>query len=344
MRIVRLFTLLAACAIVSLNPASAQEQEQAAMWCTYEPGSDTEPADKHIVLISGDDEYRSEEALPMLGKILSQRHGFKCTVLFAIDENTGEIKPDHQTNIPGMHHLQDCDLVIMALRFRGLPDEQMKYLDDYLQAGKPVIGLRTSTHAFRFTNEMETSYRHYDFRGNKDWPDGFGKQILGETWVNHHGHHGRQSTRGVVNEQFADDVVLTGVTDVWGPTDVYGIRELPEGCRVLLYGQVIEGMKPEDKPATGDKNSPMMPLAWTRTWSAPSGKPCQIFCTTMGSSTDFESAGLRRLIVNASLQMCGLEQRVTADLNVDYVDDFQPTQFGFGSFRKGLKPSDYDLK
>ncbi|MGI9519724.1 MAG: ThuA domain-containing protein [Pirellulaceae bacterium] len=317
---------------------SADENE---LWCDYPPGPGA-GAGKHIVLISGDEEYRSEEALPMLGKILAQRHGYRCTVLFAINPETGEIDPNNQNNIPGLDKLNDADLVIMALRFRCLPDEQMKYFDEYLMSGRPIIALRTSTHAFRNSEEIESSYPQYG--GNREWQGGFGKQVLGETWVNHHGHHGQQSCRGVVNEDLADHVLLRGVNDVWGPTDVYGIRELPDNSQVLLYGQVIDGMLPEDEPVEGEQNDPMMPLAWTRTWNNDGGSGNAIFCTTMGAATDFESAGLRRLVVNTAYQMTGLETAITDSLNVDYVDPYEPTNFGFDGFRKSMRPVDYDLK
>src|SRR6266446_3480 len=87
---------------------------------------------KHIVLVSGDDEYRSEEALPQLAKILAKQHGFKCTVLFPIDKETGEIKPDYQENIPGLELLRSADLMVMFLRFRNLPDDQMAYIFEYV--------------------------------------------------------------------------------------------------------------------------------------------------------------------------------------------------------------------
>src|SRR5215204_1907594 len=102
-------------------------------WVVYE-GKEGPGKGKHIVLLSGDDEYRSEEALPMLGKILAQRHGFKCTVLFPIDAQ-GNIDPSSQTNIPGMEVLDSADLCLMSLRFRELPDAQMKHFIDYLNAG-----------------------------------------------------------------------------------------------------------------------------------------------------------------------------------------------------------------
>ena len=167
--------------------ASADDQ-----WVVYE-GKEGPGKGKHIVLLSGDDEYRSEETMPQLGKILSQRHGFKCTVLFAINEQTGEIKPDHQTNIPGLEALATADLMIMNLRFRNLPDAQMQYIADYLDEGKPVVGLRTSTHAFN----LDGNSGYSDYQWNR--PDGgFGRKVLGETWVAHHGNHGSQSTRALL--------------------------------------------------------------------------------------------------------------------------------------------------
>ena len=110
-------------------------------WVVYE-GEDGPGQGKHIVLISGDEEYRSEEALPQLGKILATHHGFKCTVLFAIGED-GEIDPTCVDNIPGLEALRSADLMVIATRFRNLPDEQMKHIVDYVEAGKPIIGMRT---------------------------------------------------------------------------------------------------------------------------------------------------------------------------------------------------------
>ena len=65
---------------------------------------------KHIVFLSGDEEYRSEEGLPMLAKILSQRHGFKCTVLFALDPD-GTINPDNQKSLPDAQALDSADAI-----------------------------------------------------------------------------------------------------------------------------------------------------------------------------------------------------------------------------------------
>src|SRR6202045_5046709 len=91
-------------------------------WVVYE-GSDGPGKGKHIVLISGDEEYRSEEALPQLAKLLAKHHGFKCTVLFAIDPKDGTINPNQNDNIPGLEALETADLMIIFTRFRNLPDE-----------------------------------------------------------------------------------------------------------------------------------------------------------------------------------------------------------------------------
>ena len=116
--------------------------------------------------------------------------------------------------------------------------------------------------------------------------------MLGETWINHHGDHGKESTRGVLNTAFKDHPILRGVTDIWGPTDVYGVIHLPADAQVLVWGQVLGGMKPTDPPVAGKKNDPMMPLAWIRNYTGESGKTSRIFTTTMGASMDLDERGI----------------------------------------------------
>jgi len=310
-------------------------------WVVYN-GHDGPGKEMHIVLVSGDDEYRSEEALPMLGKILAVRHGFKCTVLFAIDPKNGDIVPTHQTNIPGLEALKTADMMIIALRFRELPDEQMKHIVDFTNSGKPILGLRTATHSFNYSRNKDSKYARYSFRSN-DPQGGWGRLVLGETWVSHHGQHKQESTRGVINPEFKHHPILKGATDIWGPSDVYGVRDLPKGTMVLVHGQVLKGMQPSDEPVEGKKNNPMMPLVWTRNYTGDTGKTSKILCTTMGASVDFESEGLRRLVVNACYWALGLEDKISAKSNVDYVGAYKPTFYGFGTFKKGVKPSDHKL-
>ncbi len=294
---------------------------------------------KHIVLLAGDEEYRSEEAMPMLGRILAERHGFKCTVLFSLDPADGSICPIASTNLPGLEELRTADLCIVNLRFRDLPDDQMKHFVDYVNSGKPIIGLRTSTHAFAFSRNKRGAYAKYDWQ-NKEWPGGFGQQVLGETWVAHHGDHGKESTRGIVNEEYKDHPILKGVSDIWGPTDVYTVSHLPTNAKVLVRGQVLKGMKPGDAPVEGAKNQPMMPLVWVRDYATESGRTAKIVTTTMGAAVDLESEGLRRLLVNAAYWSLGLEDKIPGKGNVDYVGEYKPTWFGFGKFTRGIKPAD----
>ena len=306
-------------------------------------GKDGPGKGKHIVFLSGDEEYRSEEALPQLARILAIRHGFKCTVLFAINPADGTIDPVVLNNIPGLDALQSADMVVMLLRFRELPDAQMKYFVDYLISGKPILGLRTSTHAFAYNQNTKSEYAKYDWHSTA-WPGGFGQQVLGETWVNHHGNHGKESTRGVINEEFKDHPILKGVTDIWGPTDVYTVAHLPKDAQVLVYGQVLEGMQPTDKPVSGPKNNPMMPLVWIRNYTGEAGKTSKIITTTMGASLDLQSEGLRRLLVNACYWVLDLADKIPAQSDVELVGEYKPTYFGFGKFTKGLKPVDLQLK
>lgn len=310
-------------------------------WVVYQ-GKSGPGQGKHIVFVTGDDEYRSEEGMPMLAKILAVRHGFKCTVLFAIHPDDGTITPSYQNNIPGLEALATADMMVMFLRFRELPDEQMRHIVDYVNSGKPILGLRTATHAFNYQQNKTSPFASYSF-DSQDWRGGFGQQVLGDTWISHHGHHGQESTRGILNPLFKDHPILRGVDDIWGPTDVYGIQNLPKDAQVLVHGQVLAGMKPSDPPVVGAKNDPMMPLFWLRERQAKSGKMARIACTTMGASTDLESAGLRRLLINTCYWGLGLDDKISEQANVDYVGPYHPTQFGFGSFQKGIKPAEHAL-
>ncbi len=305
-------------------------------WLVFE-GRSGPGRGKHIVLVGGDEEYRSEEALPMLGKLLAQRHGFKCTVLFAIDPKTGEIHPNEQTNIPGIEAVDSADFLILALRFRELPDDKMKHLVDYVEAGKPLLGLRTSTHAFNYTRNKQSPYASWSFNSS-EWPGGFGKQVLGETWINHHGDHNKQSARGVIEEENKDHPLLRGVEDIWGPSDVYGVTKLPDDATVLFRGQVLTGMKPDDAPLAGAKNDPMMPAGWVRERDLGGGRKQKVICTTMGAATDMVHPGLRRFIVNSAFWATGLD--VPEKLDVKPVSTYKPTDFGFNTFKKGVKPKD----
>jgi type 1 glutamine amidotransferase len=298
---------------------------------------------KHVVLISGDEEYRSEEALPQLAKMLAKHHGFRCTVLFAIDPKDGTINPNVRNNIPGTEALASADLLIIATRYRELPDEQMKHIANYVNSGKPIIGMRTATHAFNFSGKQPSSYLYYG-SNSKDWPGGFGKQVLGETWVNHHGHHGKQGTRGIVAPGAEAHPILKGIKkgDIFGTTDVYTVNlPLVNGAKPLVMGEVTATLESDSPGVEGKLNNPMMPVAWVRLFKSKSGKEARVFTTTMGASQDLSSEGTRRMLVNACYWAVGMEKQIPAVSNVAIVGTYKPSPFKFDGHIKGKKPADY---
>lgn len=325
--------------LAGLGNAGTEEVNEM-RWITY-AGGEGPGRGRNIVLVAGDEEYRSEEALPQLARILSVHHGFRCSVLFSQNDQ-GEIDPDNRQNIPGLHLIADADLVVLFLRFRRLSDKDMAYIVKYVESGKPLLGLRTSTHAFAYEDESTSLYASWSWNNSK-WPGGFGRQILGETWVRHHGHHGHESTRGVIPEAVKDHPILRGVVDVWGPTDVYGIRDLPEDATVLLEGSVRDGMTPEAPAVKGAKNDPRIPILWTRERKLKGGQSQRIVCSTIGAAVDLQSADLRRVLVNACYWCTGIEKDINPKGTVDVVGTFEPTMFGFGKYVRGRRPADHAL-
>lgn len=317
-----------------VSTTGAAEEKQ---WLTYD-GKEGAGKGKHLVLIAGDDEYHSEEGIPVLARILAERHGFSCTVLFAINKQTGMIDPGAQDNIPGLEALDHADGMVIFTRFRNLPDDQMKHVVDYIDSGHGVIGMRTATHAF---NIGGGTYAKYSFNsGVAGFDGGFGRLVLGETWINHHGGHGSQSTSGLLAPGIAGDPIVNGIADgdIWCATDVYQVRlPLLDGCRPVIMGQVLSGMDPKDKPVVGGKNEPMMPVAWTRTYTGPSGKPARVFTTTMGGAMsghqDWDNEALRRLLVNATYWVTGLEKKIPAKADVTVFTDHPVT--------RGHKPQEF---
>ena len=291
---------------------------------------------KHIVFLVGDEEYRSEDSMPQLAKILAVHHGFKCTVLFAINKETGEIDPQTLDNIPGLEALDTADLMVMFLRFRELPDDQMKHIIDYTNSGKPIVGLRTSTHAFNYVKHKDSPYAKYSFR-SKDPDGGYGRLVFGETWINHYGRHQQESTRGLIVKGMGNESIARGIDNIWGESDVYDLTALAGDCRPLVMGQVLSGMDQDDKP-NPDKR--IVPVAWTKTYTGEKGKTARVFTTTMGHSFDFFNEGFRRLMVNACYWALGMEDKIPAKSNVDFVRTYNPNKIGMGKQKKGLKPSD----
>ena len=326
-------------AAVVLWPLSTGAAPAASITYPAGPGSGQ---GRHLVFLTGDEEYRGEEGLPMLAKILSQRHGFTCTVLFALDPD-GTINPDNNASLGNAELLDRADGIVMALRFRQWPDAAMRHFAGAVARGVPIIALRTSTHAFRFPANHPGAFRDFN---------DFGRNVLGENWVSHWGANRRGATRGIIEPGAESDPILRGVTDIFGDSGVYETHPVA-GSRILVRGQVLTGMKPSDGPDLTQRkvrkadnqeqgiNDPMMPVAWTRLHENPGGRANRVFCTTMGAATDLVNEGLRRLVVNAVLW--GFELPIPERTDVRFVDPYSPTPYAFKGYRRGLTPSDHAL-
>ena len=321
---------LALCCICGAHAAENQ-------WLTYKGGAG--PGNlKRIVFITGDEEYRSEESMPAMARILAQRHGFHCTVLFSINRATGEIDPSVADNIPGLDALKDADLMVVFARFRHLPEEQMVKFVDYVNSGRPVIGIRTATHAFDYDKFRQEKFSKWGWRGpHPDFKGGFGRQVLGETWVGHYGGYRSESTLGIVVPEMKDHPILRGIDRIWGPSHAYKVTTLEGDSRPLVLGQPLVGLKSDDKP---DEHKPRVPVAWIKTFTGSEGKPARVFTTTMGHGDDFKEEGVRRMFVNACYWCLGLEDRIVAKSDVALVGSYSPRQSDFGGYRRGVVPSD----
>ena len=290
---------------------------------------------KNVVLIANDHEYKSEEALPQLARILAKHHGFACTVLFGLDPKTGNIVTGSPNNIPGTEALKNADLMVIFTRFQALSPEQMDPILAFLNRGGAVIGLRTSTHGFKYPKDSVYYKFSFDYKG-EDYKGGFGRQILGETWVGHYGPNYKSSTRLDLVPTQLEHPVLCGVQHAWAEIGAYNASPI-EGSTVLAMAQPLLGMKP-DSP--DDQTKKPMPGAWVRTYKSTSGKEGRVFASTYGASGDLANDGFRRMLVNACFWTTGLEKSIKPDMDVKLVGEFHPTWLGTYKRAGNVKPAD----
>ncbi len=316
--------VLSACAVASCAVAEPLVYEG-----TQGPG-----LGRHIVLIASDHEYKSEEALPQLARILAKHHGFRCTVLFGLDPATGNIKPG-ESNIPGTEALRDAHLLVLSTRFQNLPDAQMQPIADYLKRGGPVVGLRTSTHAFRIPKDRAFAKFDFAYKG-ADFTGGFGRQILGETWVGHYGPNHKSSTRLDLLPGRESHPVLSGVANAWAEIGAYNADPIA-GSEVLAMARPLDGMKP-DSPI--DETRKAMPGVWVRTYSYEGGPAGRVFTTTYGASGDLENEGFRRMLVNGCFWAAGLEAAIRPDLETAIVGPYRPSWMKGRTRAASVKPQD----
>lgn len=291
---------------------------------------------KHLVFVASDHEYRGEETLPALARILAKHHGFDCTVLFGLDEN-GEVKAG-ESNIPGLESLESADGLVIFTRFQALPDEQMAHIDAYLNRAGPVMGLRTSTHAFRY-GDKPSPYAKYDFRsGVEGYENGFGHQVLGQTWVGHYGRNHKQSTRITIIPEKAGHPILKGVKDIHVQCGGYN-AEPADDWDILTMAQPLMSMDFDGEP---DASKPPKASEWTREYRGKGGEKGRVFTSLYGASEDILNPGYRRMLINAAYWMVGLEDQIEAASPIDFVGKYQPNTFRGGGYAKGVKPAMYD--
>jgi hypothetical protein len=337
------FVIAQATAAANITRASKHPVPPGEQWLTYS-GIDGPGKGKHVILIAAEQEYRSEQSMPMLAAVLAKHHGFDCTVLFSVNQQ-GEVDPTlpapfedktKRHRIPGLKYLADADCLIWLSRFMQLPDDQMKYFHDYFDSGKPLIALRTANHGFWGGKPYQKDGKPVSLR-----------ELLGGTFMGHHGGWHRESTRGIPVSESKSHPILTGVTDVWGTSDVYRCHNerfpFPSDCTALVMGQPLINLQP-DAPANPDKEP--LPIAWTKTWTGNQGRSSRIFHFTMGSAEDFQNAGVRRLTINAVYWGLGMEEVIRPESSVETVGNYQPQKAGFNYDKLGVqarKPAFFDL-
>jgi type 1 glutamine amidotransferase len=239
------------------------------------------PSPFHIVFIAAEDEYLSETTLALL-KTTADEWGWQSTLL------TSSPSQSAAENIPGLEALDNADLIVLYMRFRTIPLEQVEHLDRYLKRGKPVVGIRTSTHAFAYPKDHPLVA----------WND-FGKNVLGAPWIRHFGHD--SSTDVTIAPGAEKDELLKGVAPAFHVRswlyDLEG-KYPPSGSRILLVGQSCDA---SGKQVRSRRTSA---VAWTREteWGG------KVFMTTMGHPDDFKEASFLALLHNGMRWASGREE------------------------------------
>jgi type 1 glutamine amidotransferase len=288
-------------------------------------------AEPHIVFIAGDDEYRSEESMPMLAAILKREINARVSFCFATDEE-GWINPSAKKNITNLEALKTADMAVFFMRFRALPEEQLKLITDYVESGKPIAGFRTSTHAFLYENNDKLKFY------NNEWP----AMVFGQQWITHHGHFDDgNSPLTDVQISNPEHIILTGVR----PFKAYSWLYHVDGGKWKLYGDskpFLNGKSLRSShEAKGelDKFPLINPVAWTKTYKGSSKKTSRVFFTTLGHPYDFKDENMRRLSVNGILWALKKENNIKPFLNVTPVKSYQPNNSGMGGpYNKNVRP------
>ena len=297
---------------------------------------------KHIVFVANDHEYRSEETVVALARILAKHHGFKTTVLFGINK-TGHIEPGAK-NIPHLEVLKKADLLFFYGRFISIEDIQLKHIVDYLERGAPIVAARTSSHGF--SKSKKTKYPQLNWRTrDKKYSGGFGVQVLGISWGKHGqahlgGNHRELSMFDIIKKN-ASHPILRGINKFYGYSGAYRSEPHIKDFTPLVKVSVLKEFN--TKSELNKKKKPSF-AGWIRKqYRAPSGKikKARVSYLSAGASEDLLFQGTRRWFVNSVFWALGLENKITKNLNVSFVGKYNPSPYGTGFlYRTGVKPQD----
>lgn len=280
----------------------------------------------HIVFVTGDEEYRSEETMPMLARILKNRYEFQVSICYALTD--GIIDPNRTDNIEGLEVLREADMMVMNTRFRDLPDDQLQYIVDFAESGKPMAGFRTATHSFSY-GEDHPNY-HMDF----DWPH----EVFGLPWISHHG--GENSTDVEIHDENSDHPILQGIGPFHARSWLYHANSLKDEAVPLLIGRAVRGAEPG-----GEHFDDPHEVAWTHSYQGEHGTS-RVFFTTLGHPQDFFREEMRKLSIQGIFWALGMEDEIPdGGLDVDFVGEYDPNNAGFGNeYKPNMRPEDIPLR
>jgi type 1 glutamine amidotransferase len=247
-----------------------------------------------IVFVTGDDEYRSEYTMPALARILERHYRIPCSVCYA------RPTPQSNTNIEGLDALRDAALMVLYLRWRMLPEEQLSKIIGFAESGRPVAGFRTATHCFKYPAGHPREGEN----------DGFPLRVFGTRWTRHHGHLSTTRTTLAMAHP-----ILNGVrAEMTLPSWLYSVNPLQGDCQPILTGHAIN-------PQNGRDDGPQ-PVAWVK-----SHRGGRVFFTTLGHPYDFKDESFRRMAVNGLLWALGRDVPKSG-ARIDVPGGFDPPPSG----------------
>ncbi|HEV3006470.1 MAG TPA: isochorismatase family protein [Pirellulales bacterium] len=224
----------------------------------------------HVVLLIGEDEYQTDRTLPAFADSELADRGLRLTVIHA--------NPHDLNDFPGLEALESAEALFVSVRRRTPPAEQLARIRAFVEAQKPVVGIRTASHAFSLRNDQPPP------AGHAAWPE-FDAQVLGGHYVGHHAAPAAGSPKTLARTlpEMKDHPVLAQVPagEFSVGSSLYKTSPLAPSATALVMGRV-EGIDQTE------------PVAWTNM----NEKGGRVFYTSLGHVDDFALPAFRRLLVN----------------------------------------------